>query len=365
MSNRIVHLITSTGVGGAEKHLLRLLSYESNKKHDFVVITLQGEGYLNSHLSALGISCYSLSLNIYNMWFIPFYYIYLLYKLKPRKLYSWLIHANLFSILTFFYIRKCKIVWNIRNSLDDYKKWPWSTRIALLFSTFFSKFPDAIFFNSERSLKQYALFGFSNSDLRVIYNFIPYPLINLDSFYPCRSDLNIPEESFLLGLFARNVPSKRAIDLLHITKSLVDKGFDVHSLFIGRDYEDPEFLSIIDALDLSDHVHLVSQVVSIEFYYKILDVFVLTSEAEGFPNVVAEAALMHVPIVSSNISDLDKFLPYPWQLVESGDISSFVDAILKIHNLTPVQIDKLRKLQCNSFKKQTNPHLVFDLFFNF
>jgi glycosyltransferase involved in cell wall biosynthesis len=58
------------------------------------------------------------------------------------------------------------------------------------------------------------------------------------------------------------------------------------------------------------------------------DVFFMTSCREGFPNVVLEAMVLGVPVVSTDYSDIRRILPRPAQVVESRRADDLAWAIL-------------------------------------
>jgi colanic acid/amylovoran biosynthesis glycosyltransferase len=93
-------------------------------------------------------------------------------------------------------------------------------------------------------------------------------------------------------------------DLLIACHLLKKLGIGFHLIIIGEGNERAILEYMIRDLDLSAEVTLKGSLdqSSIKEYFKSSDFFVLSSLAEGFPNVAAEAALARVPMVATKDS---------------------------------------------------------------
>lgn len=99
-----------------------------------------------------------------------------------------------------------------------------------------------------------------------------------------------------VGFVGRLHPDKGIDTLLDAVRLLKDQGLEVNLVLVGGD----EGAELDLGGGLEHHTTLVGSVDDPRPYYAAMDVLVLPSLREGFPNVVLEAAAMSVPAVVSD-----------------------------------------------------------------
>ena len=92
---------------------------------------------------------------------------------------------------------------------------------------------------------------------------------------------------------------KNHLMLLKSFKNL-NKNMHVKLMLIGYGSEKKNILNYIKNHNLQKKVIFIKRTKDIFHYYKISDLFVLTSIYEGFGNVLVEAGMFKVPIISTN-----------------------------------------------------------------
>ncbi|MCY1511587.1 4-alpha-N-acetylgalactosaminyltransferase [compost metagenome] len=111
----------------------------------------------------------------------------------------------------------------------------------------------------------------------------------------------------VIGCVARWDPLKDHANLLRAVAALVRDGRDagLRCVLIGRDMTagNPELGAMIDRLGLRDRVVLAGPSDDVPAAMNGLDLHVLSSCAEGFPNVVAEAMACGVYCVVTDVGD--------------------------------------------------------------
>jgi len=117
--------------------------------------------------------------------------------------------------------------------------------------------------------------------------------------------------------------------------SLVSSEHDVELYILGQGPEKNRIETLADSLGISSKVHLLGFVSDPRSYLSQADIFVLTSNHEGFGNVLIEAMSLGVPVIATDcpygpreILDNGKY----GILVPVGDESAFADAISYLLN---------------------------------
>jgi len=93
---------------------------------------------------------------------------------------------------------------------------------------------------------------------------------------------------------------KHPQQIVRALKPLVDKFPDLELLFLGDGTEKSSLKKLATKLGLVEKVHFLGQVDNPFKYLSRCDVFVSASEFEGFSNVIVEALISGVPVVSTD-----------------------------------------------------------------
>lgn len=136
------------------------------------------------------------------------------------------------------------------------------------------------------------------------------------------------DNQLTIGFVGRLHPDKGIDNLLNAVKLIQKSGISVNLLLIGED-EGADFQG---ALELGIDFLRIGHVTDVRPYYSVMDVLVLPSLREGFPNVVLEAAAMSVPaIVSDGTGVVDSVIDGETGfVVPVGDSEALAQAITKL-----------------------------------
>jgi len=127
-----------------------------------------------------------------------------------------------------------------------------------------------------------------------------------------RKELKLPEDIPLIGFIGRIMPEKDLMTLVHVAEELVHKRkLKVHFIIVGEGkdaaYEN-RVKTEIRRLELYPFIHILGIRNELKEVYRDLDIFLLTSVKEGFPNSLLEAMAMGVPGVVSAVGGIPEIV---------------------------------------------------------
>jgi len=305
---KILHIINGLSNGGTEGVLYRLIAADQINEH--YVISLTNFGVYGDRLLEIGISVYQINLSKNLKILMQLLLIYrITKKINPDLVQTWMYHSDLIGGIISKLLKVNAIVWGIRNSNLDKGKVPSSTRMIAKINGFFSGFiPNKIISCSIFASKIHKNLGYDNEKMIVIPNGY-----NLDKFKPknesrlaLRDTLNVGGNFFLMGMVARWHKHKDHKNLFEAL-SLLDKTSTKQwkMIIIGHDIDDSniELIALLNFFNLLHKVIILEQRTDIEVVYNALDLHILSSSGEAFPNVIAEAMSSEVPCVATNAGD--------------------------------------------------------------
>lgn len=305
----IVHIITSLGVGGAERVLSNLVLGMNREKFCNIVISLQDLGHWGSILQQQGIQVYALHMRsnlssgfkLFTLW-------KLLRELKPDYVQGWMYHANVIALIVGKLAGVKHILWNIRCSLMDLSKYKFSTAMIFNSGAWLARFPSAIINNSHKSIQQHYSLGYKNKNNIYLPNGFDTELFkpNAAIYRDFRGQHKLPSNAIIIGMVARFDPMKDHATFLKAAGLLAKQRDDIYFVCAGRNVNwfNKELINIIADYSLHGRVLLFDQVNNLQELYPAFDYLTQTSIfGEGFPNVIAEAMACGVECFATDVGD--------------------------------------------------------------
>ncbi len=162
--------------------------------------------------------------------------------------------------------------------------------------------------------------------------------VDVERFSPgssqVRARLGIPREAPLIGFAGRLTRDKGVPDLVKAFDSILRAEPSACLLLVGwfDNSEDALGLSLRNRIRSHPHVYSTGFVSDMAPYYRAMDVLVLPTWREGFPNVVLEAAASGIPVVTTFCTGArDSVVPsITGLLIPPGDSDAICEAVLQI-----------------------------------
>ncbi len=331
MKKRILHVITTLSVGGAEIHLRELLSGISRAKYHIELAYFKEEAQearsMVSDFRHLGIPVHDLggtgriSLGALTR------LIRLLAKGRFDLVHSHLFRADLYSSLALLLFPKTVLVNSVHNPEDFYTR-----RLVALLARFAARRQSrtiAISKAVERHLADYLRAPSAKLNL-IYYGLSPIVPkgINL------RAEYGIPPGAPLIGTIGRLSKQKGHLILLEAMARIVKMIPEARLLIVGHDDQGlrEALQDRIGELGLQDRVILPGFRDEVPDIMAALDLFCLPSLWEGFGMVLIEAMAESLPIVASRVGSIPEVVldNKTGILVPPGDSKALTEAILNI-----------------------------------
>jgi glycosyltransferase involved in cell wall biosynthesis len=343
---KVVHIITNfEGIGGAELMLVRLLNAQPDLEHTVISLRNQSEK-ITSRIDDAGIKVFHLkSSGLLSLILGSIKLRQHLAELTPDVIVCWMYHANVVGLLA-SYKMKHAVIWNVRHSLDDISKESISTKLALYPSVILSRFANGIIYCAAKAKLQHEKFGFSNRNALVIPN----------GFNPvARRLLFQKSDEFVIGIAARFHPAKSYETFFEFADLVVAKHPGVSFILAGRDvtYTNSSIKELIGLSQITaGQIELLGEVLDMESFYERIDLLVLTSITEGFPNVLVEAMLNGVPVASTDVGDALDIINDENYVVPPYDPTGMANIAKNIINMNDSEYEKLSRLNYESVRNR-------------
>jgi len=323
---KIIYVMPSLVIGGAEKLLLTTVKYLDRGRYEIIVCCIASEGIIADEIKKLGIKFYCLNES-------PRFYnpkkIYSLYKLfrkeKPAIVHTHILGANIYGRIAAILARVPVIVSTEHNVY--YKK----KKVHIWLDGILAKSTDKIVAVSNR-VKEFTSRqeGIGEDKFELIYNAIDSAeFLPTDSRKAIRRKLDLPEGDFVLGTVGAITVQKGHYYLIRAVSQIVKKYPNTILLIAGIDELKEKLQKIVHNLNLEKNVRFLGLRRDVPDILNCMDVFVLPSLWEGTPLALLEAMLTGLPVVASSVDGILEVVENGKNgiLVPPGNVEALSDAI--------------------------------------
>ena len=305
---RIMHLITTLSVGGAETNLYRLLSKTDLSIFKTEVVSLTDKGIIGEKIMSLGVPVHALGLQIGvpNLLSIG-RLVRRIRQHRPHIIQAWMYHANILGLLATKLNKLPTLVWNIRCSDIPFSNYRPQTGWIVKLCANLSAIPDAIIINSRKGMNEHIKLGYKSDRMLYIPNGIDPDLFrpNPEARRFVRRELGLPKDATIVGFVARWDPLKDHTTFIQAAALLSREHEHTYFLLIGKDidWDTPQLASLIKDAGLQDRMFLLGLRDDISRMTAAVDIACSSSVTEGFPTTVLEAMACGVPCVVTDVGD--------------------------------------------------------------
>tara|TARA_Y100001935_G_scaffold251370_1_gene253161 strand:+ start:833 stop:1930 length:1098 start_codon:yes stop_codon:yes gene_type:complete len=296
--------------GGAEKSLYKLLSNIDNAKNHSVISLLPNGYYENIFKKNLNVDTYSLYCWRGKFGYISFGFlglaklIKLVYKIKPDVIMGWMYHGNLVATISSFLLPKRKVIWNIRQSLYKNNREKFFTRLVINLCRYLQFRVNKIIYNSSLSKIHHENIGYKSSLGTIIYNGFDSCFLDTKIRKKIKKELQIEDSKIVIGHVARYHHMKDHANFLQAILRVLKIRNDLCIVLIGRDVNlNNKEISKEIPIDYRKYFKFLNEKNDAQFFMHSFDFLCLSSLSESFPNVIAEAMSIGIPVVSTDVGD--------------------------------------------------------------
>lgn len=360
---KILFIINGLNLGGAETALYRLLCslqspqptakqnqtvppYDERQViplYQFNVIVLNEKGYYSEAIEEMGITIHYLAIRKKPLRGF-FQLLRLIKQIQPEIVQTWLYHADLVGGVAAKLCGVPIILWGVRCEGTGLKK---STHLIKRVCAILSWFiPTWIIINSTTALTHHQKLGYHSKKFKLIPN-------GFDSrkFSPTTDihEIKLPvarDTALLFGTLARFHEDKDYFNLIQAIDNVCLH--HPHAYFVlcgpGCHQNNKQLATMLKTLRAPQHVLLINGVADAAAYLNQLDVFILSSKTEGFPNSLAEAMLCGLPCVATAVGEAPDMLGECGLLVPKQNPEALAHACITLIHKPPSERATMGKL---------------------
>jgi len=304
----VAHIISGLWHGGAETVLYRLVTAPSSGiRH--TVISMRGEGVFGPRLREAGVEVITLDMQgmaatLRGLWHL----FRALRSLRPDVVQTWMYHADLVGGLVARLAGIRAVAWGVRNSGVDLGQSSRSSRVTAWCCARLSGWIPAVIVACARKAAQVHVDWGYRADRMLV---APNGYV-LQVWHPgaadrarLRAEWGLADDIPLLGSMARWNPLKDHANLFAALALCVRRHPDLRCVLagLGMSRDNAPMMALARHYGLLDHLIFLGRRDDVPMLMRALDVHVLSSRAEGFPNVVAEAMASGVACVVTDVGD--------------------------------------------------------------
>ncbi len=219
-----------------------------------------------------------------------------------------------------------------------------------------------VFVSNDAKAEFNKLFKITHPSQKVIYN-----LIDRNNILNKSNKEDIEKHKFTICCVGRLYSQKRFDRAINVAKILKDKGFDFELWILGIGPLELDLKNQVKALGLTNFVKFWGFIKNPYPIMKKSDLYLMTSDTEGYPLVICEAICLGLPIVSTNITGVNEILDDGTYGVLTSFKETEIANILSELITNPIKLNNLSLLsqeRARIFNPQNTMSEIYELLEN-
>jgi len=306
---KILYIITSSGIGGAEKILYYTATGLDYDKYDISVCSLKKMGEIARALEKQGIAVYCLHMGDRESFWGWLSSIIALIRLspyiiriRPTIIHSFLFRANILARIAGYLTGVPIIISSVRVMGGEKKYFHYVEMIT--------SFMVDHYITVSESVKRHIIdkSRISNEKISVIYNGVN--IKSQDNAYEQNAKIpfKIENEDRILMTVGRLHEQKGHCYLIQAVSEVRKEFPKVKLLITGEGEEENNLKKLVKSLDLTNEVIFAGLSSDIEGIFPMAELFILPSLWEGLPNALLEAMAAGKPVVATKVGGIPEIV---------------------------------------------------------
>lgn len=351
----VLFLIRSLEPGGAERQLVELMKGIDKRRFRVCVMTFYPGGALEAELAGCeGVTVTSLAKR--GRWRLVGFlvrWVKAVRRSDAAVLHGYMAGANELCLLAGKLFGR-RVVFGVRSADVDHFRYGavrgWVYRVDAVLS----RFADRVIVNSRAGLSHAGRFGYSEKRMVVVLNGVDTSHFrpDLEGGRRLREEWGVGIGSSLVGIVGRLDPVKDHELFLRAAAGVLKEEPSARFVAVGDGLPERRAALGREAEDhgLGASVRWEAGRPDLPAVYSALDVLCLSSQSEGFPNVVAEAMACGVPCVVADVGDA------AWIVGQTGIVASTRDEAGLADGLLRMLRDPDRKAKGRAARERVEEH---------
>jgi glycosyltransferase involved in cell wall biosynthesis len=221
-------------------------------------------------------------------------------EMRPDILHAFLPACVIYAGAARLLKRFPQVIASRRSLVDCYRP---NGRVAAFADTVATRASDFVLGNSRAIAEEIVrLDGVPEARTQVIYNGVDAERFSPAKRPGIRGESGWSEEQIVFGMVANFIPYKRHLDFVRSAALIHAAVPRSRFLLVGEDRgEMPAVRKAIAEAGLEPYTRIVPGTGTPELAFAAMDVYICTSETEGFSNVLLEAMATGLPVVATNV----------------------------------------------------------------